>query len=88
MPIQNPPRGADADGAKYRHELHQAAAGSDRAPGMNRADSGSGDDLRARGFQPDRTLRGVDTGFPRTTSGPGPDHTLTTPGSSARRARD
>ena len=85
MPNQNPPRGADAD-AKYRHELSQAAAGRDRAPGVGRADSGSGDDIRARGSHPDRTLRSVDTGYrPTTTSGPGPDNTLTTPGNPARR---
>ena len=86
MTIQNPPRGADED-AKYRRELSQAAAGRDRAPGVGRADSGSGDDIRARGFQPDRTLRHLDVGIPRTTSGPGPDNTLTTPGNPARRGR-
>ena len=86
LSVPAPPPGADAD-AQYRQELHQAAVGRDRAPGEGRADSAGADDIRARGFQPDRTLRHLDVGIPRTTSGPGPDNTLTTPGSSARRGR-
>ena len=83
LSVPAPPRGADADGATYRAELHQAAAGRDRAPGEGRADSGSGEGTRGL----DKTLRHVDTGFAPTTSGAGPDNTLTTPGSSARRGR-
>ena len=80
MTIQNQPRGADED-AKYRHELKEAAVGRDRAPGSGRADSGSGEGTRGL----DKTLRHVDTGFAPTTSGAGPDNTLTTPGNPARR---
>ena len=86
LSVPAPPRGAD-ENARYRAEMHQAAVGRDRAPGEGRADSGGGEDLRARGFQPDRTLRHVDTGYSPTTSGMGPDNTLTTPGNPARRGR-
>ena len=83
MTIQNPPRGADED-AKYRAELSQAAAGRDRAPGVGRADSGSAEGTRG---SLDRTLKHVDTGYPRTVGDAGPDNTLTTPGNPARRRR-
>ena len=87
LSVPAPPRGAD-ENARYRAEMHQAAVGRDRAPGVSRADSGGAEDLRARGFQPDRTLRHVDTGFffpsPQST---GADNTLTAPGNPGRRGR-
>jgi len=61
MPNQNQPRGADAD-AQYRQELHQAAAGRDRAPGMGRADD-TGSAEAPRGNL-DKTLSHIKAGLP------------------------